>query len=163
MFDKFGEFDSFGEINELAENLFNEGDMESIKIVAAENGIPEEIADMYIAGEIPFLCDPLTAALGKIEIECAVLKTAEIVEDWVEYLRGQCMEDEVVAVAVRRKGKSLKGCIGELLKWSFGNSYEIDKDILTASGVKGAKVKMGIPGMARAKKIIRDYYLGGKK
>lgn len=28
MFDKFGEFDSFSEINELAENLLNEGDIE---------------------------------------------------------------------------------------------------------------------------------------
>lgn len=39
MFDKFGEFDSFSEINELAENLLNEGDIESIKVVAKENGI----------------------------------------------------------------------------------------------------------------------------
>lgn len=29
MFEKFGELNSFGEINELAENLFNEGDTES--------------------------------------------------------------------------------------------------------------------------------------
>lgn len=42
---KFGEFDSFEEINELAENLFNEGDTDtdSIKVMAAENGIPEEM------------------------------------------------------------------------------------------------------------------------
>lgn len=31
MFDKFGEFDSHEEINEMAENLFNEGDTESRK------------------------------------------------------------------------------------------------------------------------------------
>ena len=30
MFDKFGEMDTFGEINELAENLFNEGDTASV-------------------------------------------------------------------------------------------------------------------------------------
>ena len=34
MFEKFGEFNSFGEINELAENLFNEGDIESLKAMA---------------------------------------------------------------------------------------------------------------------------------
>ena len=39
MFDKFGEMDSFGEINELADNLFNEGDTASIKTMAKENGI----------------------------------------------------------------------------------------------------------------------------
>ena len=32
MFEKFGEFDSYGEINELAENLLNEGDTESLKV-----------------------------------------------------------------------------------------------------------------------------------
>ena len=31
MFEKFGELNSFGEINELAENLFNEGDTESLR------------------------------------------------------------------------------------------------------------------------------------
>ncbi|WP_371298721.1 hypothetical protein [Schaedlerella sp.] len=41
MFDKFGEFDSYEEINELAENLFNEGDMGSLKAMAEENGIQE--------------------------------------------------------------------------------------------------------------------------
>ena len=41
MFEKFGEFDSFVEINELAENLFNEGDIKSLKAMARENGIQE--------------------------------------------------------------------------------------------------------------------------
>ena len=163
MFDKFGEFDSCEEINELAENLFNEGDTESIKVIAAENGISEEYAEMYIAGDIPFLCDPLTAALGKIDVECADLKPKEIMEDWVEYLRGQCMEDEALAVAVRRKEKSLKGCIGALLGWSFKNQIPIDKEIIKAAGVNASRVTLGIPGMGRAKKIIRNYYLGGKK
>ena len=40
MFDKFGEMDSYKEINELAENLFNEEDMDSIRELAKENGIP---------------------------------------------------------------------------------------------------------------------------
>lgn len=163
MFDKFGEFDSFGEINELAENLFNEGDVESIKVVAEENGIPEEYAEMYIHGEIPFLCDLLTAALGKIDVEFKELKLSGIMEDWTEYLRAQCMEDETVAVAVRRKDKKLNGMIGELLKWSFENAKDIPKEILETAGVKGAKVKLGIPGMGTAKEIIRKYYLGEKR
>ena len=36
MFEKFGELNSFGEINELAENLFNEGDTEGLKAMAKE-------------------------------------------------------------------------------------------------------------------------------
>ena len=52
MFDKFGEFDSFNEINELAENLLNEGDIESLKVVAKENGIQADFVDLYTNGEI---------------------------------------------------------------------------------------------------------------
>lgn len=161
MFDKFGEFDSCDEINELAENLLNEGDYESIKVVAKENGIDMEMVDMYLEGEIPILCDPLSAALGKIEVECKELKPKEIMQDWVEYLKGQCMENDKMAFQVRRKGKSLKGMIGELLKWSFGNQIPVDKDILTAAGVKAGKVTLGIPGMGRAKQIIKEYYMKG--
>ena len=43
MFEKFGELNSFGEINELAENLFNEGDTESLR---AMTFIPRGTADV---------------------------------------------------------------------------------------------------------------------
>jgi hypothetical protein len=135
MFEKFGELNSFGEINELAENLFNEGDTESLKAMAKENGIQSDFVDMYLQGEIPVLCDQLTAALGKIDVEVAELKPKEIMEDWVEYLRGQCMENELLAFNVRKKGKSLKGCIAALLMWSFKNQQTVDKDIIKAAGV----------------------------
>ena len=39
MFDKFGEMSSYKEINTLAENLFNENDIENLKEMAKENGI----------------------------------------------------------------------------------------------------------------------------
>ncbi len=159
MFERFGELNSFGEINELAENLFNEGDMNSIKVLAKENGIPEDFVAMYLEGEIPELCDAQTAALGKIDVECAALKPEEIMEDWVQYLKAQCMENDILATMVRRKGKSLRGCIGALLKWSFGHQRTIDKEFLKAAGVNASKVTMGIPGMGRAKKIITEYYM----
>lgn len=162
MFEKFGEFNSFGEINELAENLLNEGDYKSLYEMAEENGVAD-MAEPYCAGEIPDLCDALTAALGKIDVEAAALKPAEIMEDWVEYLRGQCMENDLIARQVRKKGKSLKGCIGALLSWSFKNQQAIDKDIIKAAGVSAGKVTLGIPGMARAKQIITDYYMGDAK
>ena len=160
MFDKFGEMDTFGEINELAENLFNEGDTASIKTMAKENGNDKEYVEMYLSGDIPVLCDAMTAALGKIDVEVADLKPKEIMEDWVEYLRGQCMENELLAFNVRKKGKSLKGCIAALLMWSFKNQQPIDKGIIKAAGVSAGKVTLGIPGMARAKQIITAYYMG---
>ncbi len=160
MFDKFGEFDSAEEINKTAEGLFNEGDSTSLYEMAKENGIEKEYVDMYLVGDIPALCDVLTAALGKIDVEVADLKPKEIMGDWVEYLRGQCMENELLAFNIRKKGKSLKGCIAALLMWSFKNQQPIDKGIVKAAGVSAGKVTLGIPGMGRAKELIKDYYMG---
>lgn len=161
MFDKFGEMNSCQEINELAENLLNEGDTESLKAMAAENGIEEDFVNLYLEGEIPELCDPMTAAFGKLDVECQDLKPKEIMEDWVEYIRAQCMENDQMALQIRKKGKSLNGCIAALLSWSFRHQQQIDQEIVKAAGVNAGKVTLGIPGMGQAKKIIREYYLGG--
>ena len=42
-----------------------------------------------------------------------------------------------MARAVRSEGKRVKGCIAMLLKWSWENSYSVDKDIIHLSGIKG--------------------------
>ena len=159
MFEKFGEMDSYKEINELADNLFNEQDINSFKEMAAENGIEEYVVALYLCGDLPELCDVESAALGKIEVECQELKPKEIMQDWVEYIKAQCMAQPKIALAVRKKGKSLKGCIAALLGWSFKNQIPIDKDILKAAGVTAGRVTLGIPGMGQAKKIIKEYYL----
>lgn len=159
MFDKFGEFDSYKEINMLADNLFNEGDLDSIRAVAEENGLIRDEVEAYLVGESPELCDLITAALGKIEVECRELKPREIMEDWVEYIRGQCLENDLMARQIRRKGKSLKGCIANILKWSFAHQQRIDSEVMQLSGVKTGKVTIGIPGMGTAKRLIKDYYM----
>ena len=64
MFDKFGELNSYKEINELAENLFNEGDIGGLKAMAEENGIAEEFVELYCNAELTELCDDATAAVG---------------------------------------------------------------------------------------------------
>lgn len=158
MFDRFGEFDSAAEINETAVNLRKEGDTESIKVLAEENGIDLDIAEAFIDGDLFYLCDDMAAAIGKIEVESKELKPVEIMEDWVEYLKARCFEDVEMAKAVRRKGKSLKGAIAELLIWSFKNQIPVDKDILKAANVN-YRCTLGIPGMGRAKNIMTDYYL----
>lgn len=104
MFKKYGEMDSYVEINELAENLFNEGDFESLREMAKENGISEDAVELYLEGEIPELCDAMEAAIGKIEMEEKELKPKEIMQDWVEYLKSQCMENKVLCHQVRKKG-----------------------------------------------------------
>ena len=162
MFDRFGEM-TCQEINELAENLFNENDIDSLRALAKENGIGKAFVDAYIEGEYPQLCDPLTAALGKLEIEKAAMKPTHLMRDWVSYIETQCLNDEMLAIAVRNKGKTLKGCMGELLKYSFSNRIKVDQEIVKAAGINNARVEFGVPGMGEAKKIICEYYLGGRR
>ena len=160
LFDKFGEFDSFGEINELAENLFNEGDLKSIRILAKENGIPDEFVELYLEGEIPVLCDAMTAAVGKLDVEAQEMKIKGLMLDWVDYVKAQCQENQILAYKVRSKGKSLAGCIAELLKVSFGDQWTVPKEILKEAKITASKVTFGVPDMGTAKEIIKEYYAG---
>ena len=163
MFDKFGEMNSYTEINELAANLLQEGDLDSLKELAKENGIPDDYVEMYLEEVIPSLCDSTSAAIGKIDVECMKLKPKELMLDWVEYIKGLCMENEMIAHQIRKKGKTLQGCMAVLLEYSFKNQITVDKAITKAAGVSANKVTFGIPGMAKAKELIRDYYMGGTK
>lgn len=159
MFERFGNFDSSEELNMAAEGMKAEGDKDSLILLALENGIDREDAEDYFDGPGNELVNPLMAAVGKLEVEKREFTVQEIVEDWYQYILSVCGETEDMARAVRKKDKSLKGCIAEILKWSFKNCYAVDKEILKAAGVNGT-VKMGIPGMGRAKEIIRQYYMG---
>lgn len=164
MFEKFGEFDSYEEINRAAAAQLAEGDTEAIYAIAEENGLDAEDVEDFIAGDIPELATALTAAQGKLQIEAEELQPKEIMADWLDYIQIQCFEDQEMRLAVRRKGKSLKECIGKLVKWSLVHAENVDKDIIKAAGLpewaqKGCK--LGIPGMGTAKQLIKEYYLGG--
>lgn len=160
MFDKFGEFDSWEEINKAAEGQKAEGDIEALNELAKENGIcPEDVED-YLDGAVNELCNPLTAAIGKLSVEKEDLKPKDIMQDWTEYVEGLCAEKPEMALAVRKKGKSLKGCIGRLLKYGHDHMKEIDPEIKKSAGFSG-NVKLGMPGTLEARKIIKAYYLEG--
>ena len=160
MFERFGEFDSAKEINDTAVNLRREGDKESLIVLAKENGIDEGIVELFLDGTLLYLCDDMSAAVGKLDVEKKEIDCAEIIEDWMEYIRDMCFKDVEFAKAVRCKNKNLKDCIGEILKWSFKNQHTVDSSLMKAAGVTAGKRTLGIPGMATAKKIIREYYLG---
>ena len=113
----------------------------------------------FLDSIVPELASPLMAAMGKLQVEEADLKPEGIMKDWLSYIRIQCTEDEGMAKAVRRKGKSLKKCIGVLLKWSFENAREINKEVAGYAGIpKNVRVTLGIPDMGTAKRLIMEYY-----
>ena len=153
----FGEFKSVEELNMAAEGLKEEGDIESLKKLAKENGIDEEDAIDYFDGVFPQFTNGLMAAIGKIDMERAELDLGEILDDWANYIKAEVRESNDMANGVMKH--SLSGCIAELLKYSFKNAKVINSQITKAAGVN-ATVKLGIPGTRTAKKIIREYYLG---
>lgn len=152
----FGEFKTVEELNLTAEGLKEEGDLESLIKLAKENGLDEEDAVDYFEGVYPEFTNVLTAAIGKIDMEKAELKIGEILDDWANYIKFEAQEDEAMAAGVMMH--SLSECIAELLKYSFKNVKEIPKEISKAAGITNASVKLGIPGQATAKRIIREFY-----
>ena len=100
------------------------------------------------------------AAYGKLDVEMEKLNLDGIMKDWLEYIRIQCQESGTMAVAVRRKGKSLKGCIAKLLIWSMENAHPVPQEVLRACKIN-YRVTLGIPDMGTAKEIIKKYYLEG--
>lgn len=164
MYEKFGEFDSWEEINKAAEGQKEEGDMEALKELAKENGIDIEDAEDYIDGVIPELCTPLIAALGKLKIEKEEYKKhnkeKNIIDDWISYIENLVSTNDDFALQIRKKGKSIKGCIGALLKYSYDHQVNVGKDITKESSIIGPRVTMGIPCMQQAHKIIKEYYGG---
>ena len=73
----FGEFKSAEELNQCAAGLKAEGDTESLKALAEENGIDPDMVVMYLEGELPELCDDMTAAIGRLNIELAEISGRE--------------------------------------------------------------------------------------
>ena len=160
MFDRFGEFDSWEEINKAAEGQKEEGDFNALKALAKENGIDEEDAQDYIDGIVDELCNSSMAAIGKINIEKKELGLTEIMADWADYIIKESIEDEKMALAVRKKGKSLAGAIGAVLKQSWKIKVAVPEEVMEAAGIR-TRVEMGIPGYATVTRILRDYYLEG--
>ena len=107
MYNKFGEFDSWEELNIATEGQKTEGDEAALKDLAKENGIDIEDAEDYFDGALKTLCNPMTAALGKIKVEVEDIKPVGGMKDWVAYINTQIHEDENFAIAVDTKERTL--------------------------------------------------------
>ncbi len=168
MFEKFGEFDSAEELNRAAAAQLAEGNTESVMILAKENGIDKEDAEDYIDGCVPELATPLSAAIGKLEMEAKELNLSGILLDWNSIILQNCTEDEAFCRAVRNKKKNLKDCMAMLIKFAFENKVQISEQIVKATKVMHngkeeamrSPLYMGVPNSAEAGKIIKKYYIG---
>ena len=162
LYEQFGEFDSYEEINKAAAGQLAEGDTEAIFAIAKENGIDSGEAEDFINGYEKELCTVYSAALGKIDVEAKYLGLKEAEMDYADIIRKACLEDPELAAAVRKKDKSLAGALGTVLKKAWEIKHNLHRDILDAAGLKG-NVQSGSPGERKVVKLMKNYYLGGKK
>lgn len=150
MFDKFGEFDSVEELNMAAAGFLNEGDLDSLRELAAENGIDPEEAEDYIAGYSDEFAQPYIAALGRLQVEAREIKKKKKEEQIplqvILVMTESLCTDLEMAAAVMKKGKRIS-------------------EIYEAMRKEAAKHKSGNMAVSCGtdrdlQKIIRAYYTG---
>ena len=170
MWNKFGEFDSAEELNRAAAAQKAEGDREALIMLAEENGIDRDDVEDYLDGVVDELATPLMAAVGKLQVEAEALELAGILKDWKECILELCRKDRQLQIAIRRRGKELKGCMATLIKYSFENKCQVNDEIVKATKIARNEkpeplrgpLYMGVPSQAKAKELIREYYLGAQ-
>lgn len=154
MFEKFGEFNGAKELNKAAAGLLEEGDTESIFLLAEENGIEREDAEDYIAGGLDELASISSAAYGRLYIEEQEmqkgkdLSTKAAMGVIYTMLKGMCTDTQM-AKAVTKKGKRAENVLKAMKKGAEAHK----------SGSMG--VSCGTDRQLCG--IIRAYYLGSKK
>lgn len=144
LFSKFGEFNSYKELNKAAEGQLADGDIEALKTLAAENGIEEYDVEDYINGDMDELATPLTAAMGRLKVEIAEIKELDKPARIpcmciLEMVKNLCTE-ESFAKAVMKKGRRIQK-IGTLMYESrclCGTDYDL-QSIIKAYYLQGEK------------------------
>lgn len=168
MFEKFGEFDSWEEINRAAEAQKAEGDTEAILALAQENGLDPEDAQAYIDGDEDELTTITLAMYGKLDVEAKEYEIAGPMADWITELKDAARENEPLALGIRKKGKTISKWIAECIDLSEKQHFTVSKKITDLCG-KAVKVHIGnhplmMGGITRKQMldIATKYYTGGK-
>lgn len=167
MFEKYGEFDSYEEINQKAKELMEAADTNAVRELAKENGLDPQDAEDYITGAETMFCTDLMAAVGKLNLEEKDLEIGGILKDWTDCIRDMCVDVDGVAAAVRKKKKKLSECMAALIRFSFENKVQVSNKIvdITKVTINGKVEKLrkplylGVPNRTEVRKIIQDYYM----
>ena len=143
LYGKFGEFDGYEELNKAAEGQLKDGDIDSLRLLAKENGIDADDVEDYIEGVIPSLCTPMTAAIGRLRAEFETFKSLQPGEKeaciYIAKIAQTMTIDEEFAKVMTKKGKRI---------------HDIDKIMYDARLSCGTDDDL--------KKIIKAYYMSGQ-
>ena len=151
MFDVFGNFDSVEELNACAKGLLEEQDLEHLKVLAEENGIPDGIREVYEQHLSEELVDSVNAAIGKLQVELKEETDGMPAGEIVSYLSMRCFEKEILARAVRRKNRTLKECLQNIRK-------EAEKRVKERRGAQ----MVAMPDL-EVFAMVEEYYLEAEK
>ena len=124
LFEKFGEMDSAEEIQAAAEGLLNEGDMESLKALAKENGFDED--DVEDWEDFGVVITPAQAAVGKLMIEADDLKFPKDIEKQLNALRREFMAEDTNAGMIQMYLDGFEGdyvCVAQIYQEALHNPF----------------------------------------
>lgn len=166
---KFGEQNSAEGINELAKQLRNEGRKNDVYELAEENGIDRDMAELFVNGDIDFICNKMTAAIGKLEKEIEQYQKQYVANalEVMEALQSM-MARERVKFSVHKYGVDIDIDItGEELADTVRQKGKALSDILKKVFTKAQKIHLeGHPASAMVIPMVINEYLkskGGKK
>lgn len=135
---------------------------ENIVTAAAESGINaddlQDCIEEAEEGKFQFLSFLMVEQ--KVKAELADFNLAgSIMGDWAEYIKNEAYGNEAMARAILLPEKKMADCLAILLKYSFENSFDVPTEIVKkAMPNNNFKVKLGIPGMAKARRLIADFF-----
>lgn len=155
LFPKFGEMGTAKELNLCADGFREEGDIESLKAFAEENGFDEQYVNFWLEDREKRIdaefCDPITAAIGKLEVEKKANKELGVfADDIIDYLTSG-LNDMNLAKGIRANGKRLAEAADLIYKEAVKNTVKI-------GGRSG-----NYCGPMKGFRLIKEYYTGGGK
>ncbi len=169
MFEKFGEFDSWEEINRAAEAQKTEGDLEALRELAKENGFDVEDAEDFYNGYLDHFCMPKDTAYAKLRLEAEELgleREFAMLKEEIEMLieKEARNDDQTLALGIRRKGKRLAEYLAKVIDRGYEQAITPPKAILDKVTAVPSQyrswMKTGMPSKAERMEILREYYCG---
>lgn len=165
MFDKFGEVDSFEELNRMALAQRYEKDEEALMTLAEENGIDKEDAEDFYDGVFDEFTNVKLAAIGKLKVECEEYKIEGILKDWVNEIVFDLNQNDDLALGIRKKGKDLGQLIANMAEYGYKNRTDVSKKIVEKTkDIKrlcgNNSFSIGFPDRMTRRKLVMEYYCG---
>jgi len=158
---KYGDFKSVTELNKKAAEL--KADIKALKELAKENGLDAEDAQDYADDYVDELATPISAAVGRLDVESNYLNLGGVLIDWVDEIKAECTINRDYCAAVMKK--DVAGYIAALADDGYKNRVVVAKEIVKKvpeieKMLHGHEFSIGVPSKATRYKLMEQYYLG---